>query len=106
MKTLIQQNCVGEWLFESERPFAAEFNGPDHRRWQVPAFWVGGSSWRVRFAASETGRYSFHCPVGQGALSSTVPLQSSSWLLQISGSMFGKMRRELVDRVQGRIFEV
>jgi hypothetical protein len=33
---------------------------------QVPAFWAGGSSWRVRFAGPMPGWYAFRCPVGQG----------------------------------------
>ena len=32
----------------------------DGREWRVPAFWDGGTHWRVRFALPEEGTYSYH----------------------------------------------
>jgi hypothetical protein len=62
----LQQNQVREWSFLSDQSFDVTFTGPDGSQWQVPAFWVGGSSWRVCFAGPVAGRYSFRCPAGQG----------------------------------------
>jgi hypothetical protein len=57
---------VAEWSFAAARPHTAPdeleqdvvFRGPsgEHR---VPAFWAGGSEWRVRFAAPTPGRYNY-----------------------------------------------
>ncbi len=56
-----------EWSYITRRryrePFAdveldVEFAGPDGR-WRVPAWWAGGSEWRVRFAPPAPGRYRF-----------------------------------------------
>ncbi len=57
---------VAEWSFTAARPHASPdeleldvvFRGPsgEHR---VPAYWAGGSEWRVRFAASAPGRYTY-----------------------------------------------
>ena len=57
---------VAEWPFIASRPHAAPdeleldvvFRGPsgEHR---VPAYWAGGSEWRVRFAAPAPGRYTY-----------------------------------------------
>ena len=57
---------VAEWTFIAARPHAAPdeveldvvFRGPsgEHR---VPAYWAGGSEWRVRFAAPAPGRYNY-----------------------------------------------
>jgi hypothetical protein len=57
---------VAEWPFTASRPHASPdelevdvvFRGPsgEHR---VPAYWAGGSEWRVRFAAPAPGRYNY-----------------------------------------------
>ena len=57
---------VAEWPFTASRTHAAPdeleldvvFRGPagEHR---VPAYWAGGSEWRVRFAAPAPGRYTY-----------------------------------------------
>jgi hypothetical protein len=63
-----QQRCPTEWSFESGKTYADPFNdveldlmckAPSGRESRVPAFWAGGSTWRVRFSPSETGHYSF-----------------------------------------------
>lgn len=46
------------------RPFydvdmTATFTGPSGVTIERPAFWDGGSSWKVRFAATKTGRWSY-----------------------------------------------
>lgn len=35
------------------------FTAPDGAKLRVPAFWAGGNVWRVRFAASQPGLYTF-----------------------------------------------
>jgi hypothetical protein len=57
---------VAEWSFTAARPHASPdeieldvvISGPsgEHR---VPAFWAGGSEWRVRFAAPAPGQYNY-----------------------------------------------
>ena len=63
-----QQNCVCEWSFVSETAYPDPFNdleldveitGPDGEKKRIPAYWAGGNEWRLRFAASEIGRYRY-----------------------------------------------
>jgi hypothetical protein len=60
---------VCEWCFESTRVYVDPFNeieldvlvtNETGASWRVPAFWVGGSKWRVRFAAPAEGTYHFN----------------------------------------------
>ena len=60
-------NQVAELLFYSTKGYGDPFNdvqldavvsGPNCQ-WHVPAFWAGGSEWRVRFAAPEPGTYRY-----------------------------------------------
>ena len=63
------QNAPTEWTYTTTKQYRDPFNeleldvvfttpsGQPHR---VPAFWGGGSIWRVRYAPPEPGRYSFH----------------------------------------------
>lgn len=62
------QNCPTEWSYRSGRQYADPFNevdldvvftGPSGRQDRVPAFWSGGSIWRVRYAAAEAGDYQY-----------------------------------------------
>jgi hypothetical protein len=57
-----------EWSLESSKQYPDPFNdleldvlftSPSGRLLRVPAFWAGNSTWRVRFAPQEAGRYSF-----------------------------------------------
>ena len=57
-----------EWLFTSGKQYKDAFNDVEldvifdasgGAQYRVPAFWAGGQTWRVRFAAPEPGRYSF-----------------------------------------------
>jgi hypothetical protein len=57
-----------EWSLESGKHYSDPFNdveldvlftSPSARQMRVPAFWAGGTTWRVRFAAQEVGRYSY-----------------------------------------------
>src|SRR5579863_1453912 len=72
--TLYSQTRAGvahtatEWSFTSGKQYPDPFNdielnivfeGPDGLQQQVPAFWSGGQTWRVRYAAPKAGRYSF-----------------------------------------------
>ena len=59
---------VSEWSFHSGKayrdPFGETdldvvFNGPDGAAQRVPAFWAGGSEWRVRYAPAAPGRYTW-----------------------------------------------
>jgi len=63
-----ETNCVTEWAYESARAYADPFNeveldvlvtGPDGRQQRVPAFWGGGSVWRLRYSAPVPGTYRF-----------------------------------------------
>lgn len=56
-----------EWSFTTGKKYADPFNeveldvvfrGPGGEQ-RVPAFWAGGGEWRVRYAASEPGRYQY-----------------------------------------------
>ena len=60
------QHAVSEWTFHSSQTYADPFNeieldgliaGPGGQTWRVPAFWAGGSQWRVRFAPPVPGDY-------------------------------------------------
>ena len=62
------KSCVAEWSFESTSDYADPFNEaevdvvvttPEGGEQRVPAFWAGGSSWRVRFSSSMTGPHSW-----------------------------------------------
>jgi hypothetical protein len=59
---------VVEWSFVSARSIADPFHDinldvivsdPAGREQRVPAFWAGGQTWRVRYAAEAPGRYGF-----------------------------------------------
>lgn len=62
------QNSPTEWSYTSAKQYRDPFNeveldvifsapsGEEHR---IPAFWAGGSVWRVRYAPAETGRYKY-----------------------------------------------
>lgn len=62
-----QQWQVFETSFESSKDYANPFIDvqvdvlfeKEAKRWKVPAFWDGGKIWKVRFAAPETGFYSY-----------------------------------------------
>ena len=64
---------VGQWevfetSYESEIRYANPFTDVEvnvvfqcgDQEWVVPAFWVGGNRWTVRFAAPQVGEYRFH----------------------------------------------
>ena len=57
-----------EWSFTSGKKYKDAFNdleldvildAPGGAQYRVPAFWAGGQTWRVRFAAPDPGRYTF-----------------------------------------------
>jgi len=57
-----------EWIFPSKKEYADPFNevemsaiftDPDGEEKIVPAFWLGGSFWGVRYASHKIGRHSF-----------------------------------------------
>jgi hypothetical protein len=61
------QHEISEWSYTTSQPYADPFgdveldvlvSGPGGGQWRVPAFWSGGSEWRVRFAAPTPGTYS------------------------------------------------
>ena len=60
------QHEVSEWSYRSAQTYADPFNeveldglitGPDGQTWRVPAYWAGGSEWRLRFAPPVPGEY-------------------------------------------------
>jgi hypothetical protein len=66
-KRQARQNCVSEWSFSSGKAYRDPFNdveldvvfsgpGGQHR---VPAFWAGEQNWRVRYAATQPGQYTW-----------------------------------------------
>lgn len=63
-----QQNCPAEWSYRSGKAYSDPFNeieldviftAPSGRKQKVPAFWAGGSEWRVRYSPPEVGDYKF-----------------------------------------------
>ena len=59
---------VGEWAFQSAvsylNPFIdvtldAVFTGPDGRTWQIPGFYDGNQTWRVRFNPNQPGTWRY-----------------------------------------------
>lgn len=65
--TAAEVNTVFEAAFESSKDHANPFLqvevdvvfSKDGREWKVPAFWDGGRTWKVRFAAPEEGEYRY-----------------------------------------------
>jgi hypothetical protein len=60
------QHEVSEWRYRSSQTYADPFNeieldglidGPGGQSWRVPAYWAGGSEWRLRFAPPLPGKY-------------------------------------------------
>jgi len=60
------QHEVSEWSYRSAQTYADPFNeveldglieGPNGQTWRVPAYWAGGSEWRLRFAPPVPGEY-------------------------------------------------
>jgi hypothetical protein len=70
------QNCATEWSYISTKPYNDPFNeiemdvvfttpsGTEHR---MPAFWAGGSTWRVRYAPPTPGVYSYRTECNNAA---------------------------------------
>jgi Protein of unknown function (DUF4038)/Domain of unknown function (DUF5060)/Putative collagen-binding domain of a collagenase len=59
------QGCPAEWSYTSSKQYPDPFNDIDldvvvtlssGKEETVPAFWAGGTTWRVRYAAPETGQ--------------------------------------------------
>lgn len=72
----VPANTVAEWTFTSNKTYADPFNEvtldavfttPDGLQQRVPAFWDGGQTWRVRYAAAKTGAYSFRTTCSDAA---------------------------------------
>ena len=72
----VAANTVAEWAFTSHKAYADPFNevtldatftAPDGTRQRVPAFWDGGQTWRVRYAAVKTGAYYFRTTCSDAA---------------------------------------
>ena len=70
------QHCVTEWSYESGKQYKDAFSdveldvifrSPSGRESRMPAFWAGGGTWRVRFAPSEVGRYTFRTVASDSA---------------------------------------
>src|SRR5450759_3697273 len=62
------QNCSTEWSYSSGKRYADPFNEveldvvfttPSGAENRMPAFWAGGSTWRVRYAPPAAGSYSY-----------------------------------------------
>ena len=62
------QNCPIEWSYGTSKHYSDTFNEveldvvfttPSGQQQRVPAFWAGGSEWRVRYAPPEVGDYKF-----------------------------------------------
>lgn len=60
--------CVTEWAYSTGKAYADPFNeveldvvftDPQGREQRVPAFWAGEQTWRVRYAPSRPGRYTY-----------------------------------------------
>ena len=58
------QNNMIEWSYESEKEYIDPFNDIelsviitdlDSKQKEIPAFWAGGQTWRVRYASSKMG---------------------------------------------------
>lgn len=65
---LALQNCVTEWSYTSGKVYADPFNeveldvvftDPDGEEQRVPAFWSGGSAWRVRYSSPKVGTHQY-----------------------------------------------
>lgn len=63
-----QRRVPLEWSFTSQKAHKDPFNEVEldviladeqGNEWKVPAFWGGGTNWRVRFAAPDVGRYTW-----------------------------------------------
>src|SRR5688572_10594177 len=63
-----QAKRVGGWFFTATKPRADPFNevqldviftAPDGKQLQVPAFWAGGQTWKVRYASPLVGKHTF-----------------------------------------------
>lgn len=62
------QNCPTEWAYTTDKQYSDPFNDvdldivittPSGETQRVPAFWDGGSAWRVRYAPPTAGRYTY-----------------------------------------------
>ncbi|MDO8686354.1 MAG: DUF4038 domain-containing protein [Clostridiales bacterium] len=62
------KNCMMEWSYNSGRKYKDPFNeielsavitDPDGKQNEVPAFWAGDDTWRIRYASSKMGYHHF-----------------------------------------------
>jgi hypothetical protein len=63
-----KQNVTAEFVFHAARRHADPFNevtldavftDPDGHEHRIPAFWDGGTTWKVRYASGQTGTHTF-----------------------------------------------
>jgi hypothetical protein len=66
--SVVHANQVAEFTFESRAPHDDPFNmvevdaifsAPNGRKLRIPAFWAGGSRWKVRYASPQLGTHRF-----------------------------------------------
>lgn len=116
-----QTNVPTEFTLTAARSYADIFNdvdvdvtfvSPDGKQWQVPAFWAGGNVFRVRFAASEPGQYSYRSRCtdpddpglhGQEGKLEIVPYQGDSCLYQ-HGRLRAAANRRTLEHADGTPF--
>ncbi len=81
------QNRPAEWSYATSKHYSDPFNEveldvvfttPSGQQQRVPAFWSGGSEWRVRYAPPEVGDYKFQTVCSD---------QSNKDLHQVSGTL-------------------
>ena len=64
----VAQNNVIELAFDSQKVYADAFNevrvsaaftSPDGTAREVPAFWAGGNTWKIRYSSAQTGSHKY-----------------------------------------------
>ncbi len=116
-----QQNRMTEWTFSSGMAYRDPFNevtldvaftDPDGEAHQVPAFWAGESTWRVRYASPQLGTHRWHSVCSdtsnadlhgkEGALEIT-PYEGSNPLLH-HGPLRASTNRRYLEHLNGTPF--
>lgn len=78
------------------------FHGPEGASDDVPAFWAGGRTWKVRYSPDRTGAYRYHTEASDGGLNgqtgqfTVAPYQGRNDLYRNGGPHLSENRRYLV----------
>ena len=102
------RNCVTEWTHTSAGEYKDPFNeiklhalvtDPDGEELRVPAFWAGGTDWRIRFSSPKTGIHRFRTDCSDSSNDSLHGLEGEIRVTEYTGEnplfLHGPLRKSV-----------